>query len=604
MKDKALKSFFSMQNISLRYKLLWITSLSLLLTGLVSLMGYSLVLKASNSLLHEQSARVLVYLAQRMSDQLESIHSLSLSLSVTGSNQEALSVLADSNDGIARSVATQVLTQALYRTDSSRMLSIAFYPVSSRVILWGKSSYQEPEEPLLRLKALCREQEGGVVWLPSSFEDGTVLCAREIRETRNFTLRSLGYIIIRFNLKDLVDEIIPLSDSGAENRVAVFNREQLLYPPPGSNASYPELLEGFSEAAPYTIYQSGKEAFFVTRTPLILQKLNWTLAMSVPYTHVTSTLQRSNLIYTAFTALAIVGALCVAFLMTRSITSRFHLLVDKMDRLRKGNFQTETAPVPVGTDELGLLNRYFDEMETAFKATIEDNYVKQLLIAQTQLKALEQQMNPHFLYNCLESIGWFARRNGEENIPVVVEALGILLRSTLGEQEEVISVSKELSIVESYLKIQHIRFSDSLTVDLTASPDTLDLIIPKMSVQPLIENAIVHSLEESLDGCQVTVTISKRDAFLEVLVRNNGSEIAPNILELLHTRQITPRGNGIGLLNIDSRIKLIFGDSYGLSFESGNNATTARFVIPALDAEAFQINKERKNHAEHDYRRR
>lgn len=123
-------------------------------------------------------------------------------------------------------------------------------------------------------------------------------------------------------------------------------------------------------------------------------------------------------------------------------------------------------------------------------------------------------------------------------------------------------------------------------------------------MQPLIENAIVHSLEESLDGCQVTVTISKRDAYLEVLVRNNGSEIAPNILELLHTRQITPRGNGIGLLNIDSRIKLIFGDSYGLSFESGNNATTARFVIPALDAEAFQINKERKNHAEHDYRRR
>jgi two-component system sensor histidine kinase YesM len=189
-------------------------------------------------------------------------------------------------------------------------------------------------------------------------------------------------------------------------------------------------------------------------------------------------------------------------------------------------------------------------------------------------------MNPHFLYNILESVNWRAKAIGENKISAMMESLGILLRSTLSEHDENFTLKKEMELVECYLTIQKIRFDEQLECSLNIDEAYLDAKIPKLVLQPLVENAIHYGLEEITDVCLISIHSCVEDEKLILKVKNSGTQFEENLLIKLANKEITPHGMGIGLQNINDRLKITFGDEYGLVFCNEPNTAVVKMIIP------------------------
>ena len=207
--------------------------------------------------------------------------------------------------------------------------------------------------------------------------------------------------------------------------------------------------------------------------------------------------------------------------------------------------------------------------------------MNELLKKEAQIKALENQINPHFLYNTLDSIKWRAKAIGDSDISDMVEALGILLRTALRKKDEKdYHVGREMEIVESYILIQKFRYEERLVFENEIDKSWYDFLMPKMVLQPLIENAIFYGLELNVDECRIILTGEEKGGCLHFYVKNTESEFEENVLEKLENEEIRPHGNGVGLLNIDKRMKIQFGPEYGLRLYNEEEYAVAELVMP------------------------
>ena len=185
------------------------------------------------------------------------------------------------------------------------------------------------------------------------------------------------------------------------------------------------------------------------------------------------------------------------------------------------------------------------------------------------MKSLENQINPHFLYNTLESINWRAKAVGADEISIMVESLGALLRNTLSRKDHMISTIKtEIDIVKDYMSIIQFRFDEMLQYSIDVPESLYAVPLPKLSLQPLVENAINYALEEMTDTCHIAITAVRIEKDVLITITNNGSQFPENILQRLADGEVDPHGFGIGLLNIQKRLQLQFGVEYGLTLKN------------------------------------
>ena len=164
--------------------------------------------------------------------------------------------------------------------------------------------------------------------------------------------------------------------------------------------------------------------------------------------------------------------------------------------------------------------------------------------------------------------------NKQTQISDMVQALAFLLRNSVSLKEPILTLGEELEIVRNYVLIQKFRFEDRLEFTLDVKEQDLHRKIPKLSLQPLLENAIHYALEPSVDPCQISLFCKETPSAFCVIVEDDGPGMAPDTLTQLRNGDLATSGNGIGLLNIDERIKLAFGDHYGLSIDSGSGPGT------------------------------
>lgn len=231
--------------------------------------------------------------------------------------------------------------------------------------------------------------------------------------------------------------------------------------------------------------------------------------------------------------------------------------------------------------------------------------VTEMLETQALLTALQNQINPHFLYNTLESIRSKALLHNEEEIATMTETLALLFRYNIGRDKETASLSDELENVKNYVKIQNYRFRDKfvLKIDMSEIEDVLDSYqIPPLTLQPLIENAIHHGLEHKMEQGLIRIycTLSQRE--LLIFVQDNGigipAETVDRIRRRLHEDEGVPKqtaegsnGSGIALINVHRRLQILFGPQYGLELMSTPNIGTQ--ICLSLPTPA---NQERKAH--------
>lgn len=578
---KISSPFLSFRNLPLKYKLIFITLLVSLVISWESITGLQHVINNSNKLIYEQTANSMGYLSKEIANALDTAEGISLSISVNQTLQKNIYILNNSSYLNIRSAAQKEILKVIYTNFNADVIATSVLPESSDRIVWGQNSSPESPEIIAAAKKLAREKNGSPGWLSSGRKDGSILCVRQIKRIKALSLEPLGIVMIRVNLNRIVREAARRVMGTPSYTINIHDGSVLLYPSElvESIAVFPPPLE--NETNTYSIQKFADNRYFVTRIPIVTSSVNWSLTLGVPYDDLFYSVKEAKTTYIIRIITALILTVFLSGLLFREITVQFNYLLEKMRRVRSGNLEPYPFPKKNQQDELGQLNQYFDQMTADFKKVIDDNYVKELLLTQTQLKSLEQQINPHFLYNSLDTIHWFANRSGEKNISVIVQALGSLLRSSLSDKQDLIPLEEEIKVLENYLLIQKIRFPDTLSVSLEIPEETLAFLIPKMSIQPLVENAVIYGLDENIDGCQIIIRAELRQDFLHVEVENNGSEIKEDILELLKEQKVAAKRNGVGLTNIDSRIKLLFDASYGLQFKNGKNSVTVFFDIPA-----------------------
>jgi two-component system sensor histidine kinase YesM len=236
-----------------------------------------------------------------------------------------------------------------------------------------------------------------------------------------------------------------------------------------------------------------------------------------------------------------------------------------MNQFREGNLLPRISYR--SRDEIGRINYEVEQVFKRVNDLIHELYVSKIYNQEATLKFLSSQMNPHFLYNTLDSIHWKAVQNQDYEVSDQLEALSDLLRHMLSRGNDMVSLGQEISQLENYLFIMKFRYGDRLSCGITVDDGLREVLIPKLILQPLVENAIVHGLDRRVEDGRIEVEIKKAGGLLRISVGDNGAgadEEAVN--RMLQDKEVSH--NVFALNNINRRIKLRYGEAYGVRFES------------------------------------
>ena len=239
-------------------------------------------------------------------------------------------------------------------------------------------------------------------------------------------------------------------------------------------------------------------------------------------------------------------------------------------------------------DEIGQLGNSFNNMINEISNLIEMVYIEQKSKREAELKTLQAQIKPHFLYNTLDTIQWMAQEHGANDIVEIIGALTRLFRIGLSKGKEMITVREELDHIRSYLIIQKARYGDKLEYEINFDQEILDCSVLKLILQPLVENAIYHGIKERRGVGRIVITAKKMQDSLIFTVSDNGAGITEEKLseinDMLESRRMHKGSSlGYGIFNINERIKLSFGNDWGLKYSSiRGEGTTVKIKHPII----------------------
>ncbi len=287
--------------------------------------------------------------------------------------------------------------------------------------------------------------------------------------------------------------------------------------------------------------------------------------------------------------LSIVIAAGVAVLVTvivlysvrvaRRITGPISVLSRKAQQFGSGDF----TPTPVETHitELQTLDTGFNDMARRVDALMTKQVEDQRSLHRAELELLQAQINPHFLYNTLDSIAILAESDRNEDVVTMVTSLSTFFRNSLNKGNDILTLGTECSQVTSYLEIQQIRYSDILRYEINVPQPLLDCMVPKLILQPLVENALYHGIKNRRGMGMITVTGEEKDGKLLLKVTDNGAGMDEEQVRILQSGIYEDKHTGLGLVNVHKRIRLYCGEPYGLSFESSvGKGSTVTVLLP------------------------
>lgn len=274
-----------------------------------------------------------------------------------------------------------------------------------------------------------------------------------------------------------------------------------------------------------------------------------------------------NLFY--LMAIVLVGvALMMSVFLTDMVTKPLRKLRETMKVVENGNFDVEVEEPDTG-DEISDLFRSFRSMILKIRELIDQNTAEQREKRKSELNALQAQINPHFLYNTLDSIIWMAEGGNMKDVVLMTSSLAKLLRKSISNKNEMVTLEEEIEYTRSYLTIQKMRYVDKLEYEIDVEPAVMRMEIVKLIIQPLVENAIYHGIKYKEGKGLIRITGGFADDQVILKVSDNGVGMSEEELSHVFDERVTDtRKNGVGVLNVHRRIRLYYGGEYGLSFES------------------------------------
>lgn len=273
--------------------------------------------------------------------------------------------------------------------------------------------------------------------------------------------------------------------------------------------------------------------------------------------------------YTVYLAVALLLiSLLLAFIFANSIIRPIHQLLQAIKKTGEGEFDTR---IPVESySEMGLLIHKFNQMNVKINNLIEENYKVKLREKETEIMSLNIQLNPHFLYNTLNIMNWTALDNNQRELSRMIVSLSSMLHYTSENSQDTGDLAEELNWLKHYIFITNQRFEDRFTVEYDIAPELYAYRVPKLFLQPFVENAIVHGFSRLHSGGRIAIRGWMAGKTRMFTVEDNGTGIPPRKLEQLAKL----KGDSIGIRNVDKRIKLIYGEAFGITLTSAEGEGT------------------------------
>lgn len=311
------------------------------------------------------------------------------------------------------------------------------------------------------------------------------------------------------------------------------------------------------------------------------EKTGWTVVGCMNVDELLKTSKQAQSIYLITAIVLVVTALVISSLIARNITLPIQRLRDSMLKVQKGDFKT--ADVEVTTEnEIGSLSKSFNVMTHRIQELMEQNVHEQEEKRKSELKALQSQINPHFLYNTLDSIIWMAEGKKNEEVVLMTAALARLLRQSISNEEELVSIGQEIEYARSYLTIQKMRYKDKLEFQIEVLPSINTVPIIKLVLQPIIENAIYHGLKyKESKGLLIIKGYEESENIILQIIDNGVGMDEAKLQHIFDKHKVNYHSNGVGVYNVQRRLLLYYGSKYGISYESKPGfGTTATITIP------------------------
>lgn len=414
--------------------------------------------------------------------------------------------------------------------------------------------------------------------------------------------RRLGYLMIYVN-NDYMQNLWRSTNWGTTTNLYLLDKDGNVIDSNRPLRDYSPLMKELGTAETNQFVRYDGSAYIYTCSDLGIN--GWRTCMITPYRELSKPLSNIAIIL----MILIIALVLLIFLMsTRSsynMSRPIAVLSNIMDDYHGSDTATkeelEQDPVKQGdyllaetyasrTDEIGDIYRSYAQLQERIQNLIQEIYVKNLEKKDAELALLQSQINPHFLYNTLDSINWLALMHDEEEISNMITALSDTFRLSLMKNSDYyVELSTEIEYVTSYLMLQKFRYGDKLEYSIHAPEDKSKLLIPRFILQPLTENSIKHGISKLPEGGRIDIDVAADDT-LVITVKNDGTDIdLQKMSEILvynpaDSELLSFQPEGYGVQNIFRRIKVICGDEYGLAYAIERGRTVCKVTLPIKKA--------------------
>ena len=569
------------RDLKLAEKMIIVYILMLGICFLISIAALQVSFNIYDGKLYEKSLQELDFFTQEVNRSLDEVEAVSYNLAMDIKIQEQLSKMKTLKHFTADYSYEVYQLRMLFNNEltNSNMISNMIYTDGDTTqFVVGVATGTIRKELYDSVMNRFHEAKGAYVVQQPTIEYPYLLTGRDIRKHIDASLEYLGSLLITCDVSGMIEKNI--DDLEAESSaLCVYSDEGVIYESQKRMIEQLPRLEGDSG---YQVIKERGQRYFVCH--LKSSKTGWTYVNVFPYSEIYG--QNQNLRY------LMVGGFLLLFLVSALILKKLaHMIVKPLEHLTEsmqivenGDFDRDREFLGTSTqkDEIGLMAQEFRVTLDKIDNLIHENYEKQLLLKDTKYKMLQAQINPHFLYNTLNSIHWMIRSRKNDEAAKMTMALGTILRSALSKQQYV-TIEEELDSLKKYMMIQEYRYQKRVVFSVEYETSGRYLI-PHMTLQPLVENSIYHGVDKMLTPCHISVIIKEVEERIEITVSDNGPGMTEEELDLVRSFTAQPKGHGIGLKNIYERLKMAFDQEADFNISSScGSGTTVTIRIPKTE---------------------
>ncbi|MCS7461440.1 sensor histidine kinase [Paenibacillus doosanensis] len=445
--------------------------------------------------------------------------------------------------------------------------------------------------PIWKIAGQEDEESVNARYRINNYGEAGILLSRSFKSLQG---KMIGTIIIRIDEKYILakfkdvqlgegSDILILNSRGTvvSSRISSIKPAHV-YP----DASLVEELAENREKGNFSFHTvlSGKR-YLVAYT--YIPSADWYLVSTIPFSYLNDEPVKIGVFIAVLGIICFLLSLVLSFIVSQSISNPLYKLVKMMKSVKSGNFAVRSHDN--SNDELGVAITHFNHMVSELQFLIDEVKNKEVSKRLAELKALQAQINPHFLSNTLNTVRSLANLQKAENIASIITSLIQLLHVSMGKGGERVTLRKEIEYVRAYLNIMAYRYYDKFEVHIEMEEGILDCDVLKFILQPIVENALLHGLEPMEGKGLIVIKGYRVGDELKITVTDNGvgmNELTLNRLVSEKPKKAKAGWSGIGVWNVDQRIKLYFGEKYGISIQSVPNLyTTVEITIPAVAEE-------------------